>query len=323
MSFTTIKNGVDSRLIIIRHDESGFYNIAKTAKLVHSLKTEENSPRYHKGDNSSRGPLVAGWFRNQATQATISHLKLKYKIDEPYLIISTGPIKFRGTYVHPSLHIMFMTWLNPLYGMDSYMILSDLLLAQGEVVVDESQSEHSLCTLCGTGLAVSRYDKMCSRCWEFTFPKQTQQANFRTKEQSFMVGLLDEYPDIILNKKIKGGCSKRRPDGFLDVISHVVIIEVDENQHKRYDQSCENRRVMELSEDVAHRPVVFVRINPDGYDKDGTRLEGAFALTREGIPIKRVAEFDLRIQTLKRAVSDAISTVPTRTITTVELFFDC
>ncbi len=55
------------------------------------------------------------------------------------------------------------------------------------------------------------------------------------------------------------------PDLFLDMGSHVAIVEVDENQHKTCDCTCENRRMMELSKDGSHRPLAMVRFNPDGY----------------------------------------------------------
>ncbi len=71
--------------------------------------------------------------------------------------------------------------------------------------------------------------------------------------------------DWVEDKRVKDGCSLRRPDLFLDMGSHVVIVEVDENQLDTYDCTCENRRTMELSRDVSHRPLVMVRFNPDGY----------------------------------------------------------
>ena len=43
------------------------------------------------------------------------------------------------------------------------------------------------------------------------------------------------------------------------------IVEIDENQHIEYDCSCENKRIMELSQDVGHRPIIFIRFNPDDY----------------------------------------------------------
>ncbi len=47
MSFTTIKNGIDARVPILRHDESGFYNITKTATMIHQLMTGK----------TTRGPI--------------------------------------------------------------------------------------------------------------------------------------------------------------------------------------------------------------------------------------------------------------------------
>ena len=40
--FTTLKNGIDTRLEIIQHIETGFYNITKTANLVYDLKSAES-----------------------------------------------------------------------------------------------------------------------------------------------------------------------------------------------------------------------------------------------------------------------------------------
>ena len=76
-----------------------------------------------------------------------------------------------------------------------------------------------------------------------------------------------KYHDFewIVNKTIKEGCSKRRPDLLLDLGYQVIIIEIDENQHIDYDCSCENKRIMELSEDVGHRTIIFIRFNPDDY----------------------------------------------------------
>ena len=50
---------------------------------------------------------------------------------------------------------------------------------------------------------------------------------------------------------------------LLDLGYQVVVVEVDENAHVGY--SCENKRLMKLSKDVFHRPIVFIRFNPDAY----------------------------------------------------------
>lgn len=80
---------------------------------------------------------------------------------------------------------------------------------------------------------------------------------------------MENFPDFtwITDKTIQDGCSLRRPDLFLDLGYQVVIVEIDENQHDGYDCSCENKRIMQLSLDVDHRPIVFIRFNPDDYLK--------------------------------------------------------
>ena len=37
---------------------------------------------------------------------------------------------------------------------------------------------------------------------------------------------------VMIFDKQTGGCSKRRPDVYIDKFTHIVIIECDENQHK-------------------------------------------------------------------------------------------
>ena len=85
------------------------------------------------------------------------------------------------------------------------------------------------------------------------------------------------------DKKVSDGCSRRRPDLLLDLGYQVIIIEVDENQLTDYDCSCENKRTMELSQDLGHRPIVFIRFNPDDYEKDGTSVNSCWCVNGKGI----------------------------------------
>jgi len=49
--FAIIKNGVDDRIEIIQHVDTGFYNITKMLKLVSGLKREEQN------DDATRIPV--------------------------------------------------------------------------------------------------------------------------------------------------------------------------------------------------------------------------------------------------------------------------
>ena len=58
-------------------------------------------------------------------------------------------------------------------------------------------------------------------------------------------------------------CSKRRPDVYYDCFTHVVIVEIDEDQHRRYDSSCECARLSEIMSSIAGKPGIIIRYNPD------------------------------------------------------------
>ncbi len=102
-------------------------------------------------------------------------------------------------------------------------------------------------------------------------------------------------------------CSKKRPDILLDMGSHIVIVEVDENSHGAYDPTCEEKRMGEIWNNLRHGPLVFVRFNPDKYkDEDGNnapspwggkRVNGAVTVSN-----KRKAAWEARLEALRLTV---------------------
>ncbi len=95
----------------------------------------------------------------------------------------------------------------------------------------------------------------------------------------------EKFPNLtwVCDRRI-GGCSRRRPDLFLDMGSQVVIVEVDENKHDEYDCTCENRRLMEISQDLSHHHTVMIRFNPDGYvDPEQGRIPTPWTYTKSGV----------------------------------------
>jgi hypothetical protein len=106
---------------------------------------------------------------------------------------------------------------------------------------------------------------------------------FKLKEHYVMDALKEHYKDTLtmtFDKTIEGGCSKHRPDLFIDFGTHCVIIEVDENQHTAYE--CEQKRMIALYEDIGFRKVVFIRFNPDAY-KDNKSYKSPFGYTPTGM----------------------------------------
>ena len=130
---------------------------------------------------------------------------------------------------------------------------------------------HNRCKthLCNTRVQ-NKYEGYCLYCFIHTFPDKPVTRNYKTKEKTVVDFIKTKYPDLswISDKTIQDGCSRRRPDILLDLGYQIIIVEIDENQHTDYDCSCENKRIMELSQDLGHRPIIFIRFNPDNnYDK--------------------------------------------------------
>jgi hypothetical protein len=65
-------------------------------------------------------------------------------------------------------------------------------------------------------------------------------------------------------------CTRKRPDIRLETPTHDVIVEVDENQHRRYEEQCECARISEIVGAIGGKSVVFVRYNPDAVRYGGT-----------------------------------------------------
>ena len=128
-----------------------------------------------------------------------------------------------------------------------------------------------------------KYDGYCLYCYANLFPDKQLVRSYKTKERAVVDYIKNTFDscDWLCDKKMSDGCSKRRPDMLLDLGLQVVIIEVDENQHADYDCTCENKRLMELSNDVGNRPIIFIRFNPDGYQNEhGERIPSCWSVNR-------------------------------------------
>lgn len=71
--------------------------------------------------------------------------------------------------------------------------------------------------------------------------------------------------------KMLQGCSKKRPDIFFELPLHCLIVEIDENQHNSYEDSCECARLNEIVNGIGGRPVIIIRYNPDIVKHNGEK----------------------------------------------------
>ena len=182
--------------------------------------------------------------------------------------------------------------------------------------------------LCSTRVH-DKYDGYCLYCFINIFPDKPVSRNYKTKERATVEHVINKYPELtwIADKVVKDGCSKRRPDLLLDLGYQIIIIEVDENQHTDYDCSCENKRIMELSQDLGHRPIIFIRFNPDDYLDTGNTITSCWSNNKNGIcTIKKSKqdEWTQRLNSLTSQLDYWIDPVnkTNKTIETVQLFYD-
>ena len=174
---------------------------------------------------------------------------------------------------------------------------------------------------------IKKYNGYCLICCVNLFPEIEVSRNYKTKENNVVTHITTEFPQFtwISDKKIQDGCSRRRPDLLLDLGTQIIIIEIDENKHSNYDCSCENKRLMEISQDVGHRPIIFIRFNPDSYiDSNGNKISSCWKISSKGLMLiskNKTFEWDKRIETLKEQIKYWISNTTNKTIEIIELFY--
>ncbi len=192
------------------------------------------------------------------------------------------------------------------------------------------------CQLCKSKIVnkSTKFYPLCEACFSFTYPESKLVTAYKIKERYLCDELKQKFKDIdislTLDKRVDGGCSLRKPDVFIDVLTHSIIIECDEYQHKNYE--CENKRTMELFRDLGNRPLVLIRFNPDCYiRKNKEREKGCFTPLIEIEDIHRKKfynvvkqEWNRRIETLIPIVKEYISlnTFPDKEITIIHLFYN-
>jgi hypothetical protein len=180
---------------------------------------------------------------------------------------------------------------------------------------------------CETTGNKNKYDGYCFTCFFYMFPDKPNVRNYKTKEIDVVGRIKQTFTDVtwVADKKVQDGCSRRRPDLLLDMGTHIIIVEIDENKHTDYDCSCEHKRLMELSQDLHHRPIVFIRFNPDDYtNQDGVLIKSCWKLNKLGVMQlmkTKQKEWEERINTLKQQIQYWIDNPTNKTIEIIELFY--
>jgi len=179
---------------------------------------------------------------------------------------------------------------------------------------------------CETMVHSNKYQGYCLNCCIHFCPDIPVARNYKTKEKTVTDYIHSRFTDFtwLSDRRISDGCSKRRPDTLVDLGHQVVVIEIDENQHEDYDCSCENKRLMELSQDVGHRPMVFIRFNPDEFvDMVNKQHSSSWKCGRDGIlRVHNEDEWAKRLNVLTETIRYWTTNNTDKTLEIIHLFYD-
>jgi hypothetical protein len=182
------------------------------------------------------------------------------------------------------------------------------------------------CIKCNLTLANKKYKGHCLRCFIRYFPNEPIVRNYKIKEKHMTDYIKEEFKglDLKFDKTLLCGCSKRRPDIFIDLFNYTIVIECDENQHKS-KQYEEEEREWDIYDDLAKRPIIFIRFNPDGYkDESNKKINSCFKICKTtGIQIiANKKEFTKRLKKLKETIQFHLENKPKENINIIKLFYD-
>jgi hypothetical protein len=179
-------------------------------------------------------------------------------------------------------------------------------------------------------IPTDKYEGYCLRCFIYLFPDKPVVRNYKTKEFAVVEFIKNNFSEFtwIHDKVVADGCSRKRPDLILDLGYQVIIIEVDENQHVNYGSSCETKRMMILSQDVGHRPLIFIRFNPDDYFESEKKITSCWGNNKQGICcVKKTKqkEWQTRLDALKSQIDywSLPENKTEKTLEVIHLFYDC
>lgn len=127
---------------------------------------------------------------------------------------------------------------------------------------------HRECTVCGL-VEVVDAETRCARCSDYLSRRLhlMKQRDVRAMLQATDLPPFEQY-----EKQVDGGfCGPERPDFVWSTPTHVVVLEVDEEQHANLARHCEEVRMKNVTSSFG-MPVFWVRYNPDSFQGQWSQL---------------------------------------------------
>lgn len=179
-----------------------------------------------------------------------------------------------------------------------------------------------VCTHCKMTINHGQYRPYCAPCYYHLNPDVPCTRNYLTKQRYLYDCIKRDIttPLTSYDRKIADGCSLRKPDFFWDCLTHCVVVENDENRHISVE--CEDRRTMEIFQDLGNRPLVMIRFNPDNYrDNEKGLVRGCFKLDATAKLQVQEGEWKRRWRALKKEIERSLTTIPEKDVRIEYLFY--
>ena len=173
---------------------------------------------------------------------------------------------------------------------------------------------------CNT-LGNKHYKGYCLKCTVELFPNMKRRSNLKSKELSVIRNIQNRFVNITMLVDKVVGFSRKRPDITIDLGAQVIVVEIDEEQHRTYKQ--EGTRILQLSKDFGFRPVVFIRFNPDSYtNENGLFIKSCWSKSKDGFELNDEKEWYSRIHDLLSTIQYWIDNTLDIRITVIKKFYD-
>ena len=99
----------------------------------------------------------------------------------------------------------------------------------------------------------------------------------------------------------------RRPDFYVQLESHDLIIEIDEFSHSSNSVEDEMRRMKIINDALGERPLWIIRFNPDKYTSEGKMVESLF---NTDMTVKSQTRYDEAMSELNAQIEYCINHLP-------------
>lgn len=144
---------------------------------------------------------------------------------------------------------------------------------------------------------------------------------YKSKEYYIIRHILDKYKhyDWKINKNINKNTAVR-PDMILDLDDRIIIIEIDENQHKSYKN--DNIRINKINDNFYYKNVFIIRFNPDEYYSKNILYQSCWSKQNNRYIISDKQQLIYRLNELEKIINNCITCNSTEPIELIYLFYD-